>query len=250
MDVRDKVSIITAAGSGIGKATAKKFAEHGAVVVAADVNEQAAAATAKELAEAGCQAAAEACDVTDQAAVQAMVQRVLDRHQRIDVLVNGVGWGNIEPFVDGTIEYWQLLLQRNLMGAIICSHAVLASMMERQGGHIVSIASDAGRVGSLGETVYAAAKGGVIAFTKSLAREVARYGVKVNCVSPGPTDTPLLREHAGSGSVIEKMVKAIPLRRIAQPEEIANAIVFMASEENSYITGQTLSVSGGLTMVG
>lgn len=250
MDVADKVSIITAAASGIGKATARRFAELGARVILLDINEAALTATAKDLAEAGYAAQPEVCDITNQATVQAMVRRVLEQRQRIDVLVNAVGWGNIEPFLDGTLAYWQKLIQLNLMGTLIMTHAVLPSMLARQSGSIVNLASDAGRVGSLGETVYAAAKGGVIAFTKSLAREVSRHGILVNCISPGPTDTPLLREHAGTGSVIEKMVKAIPMRRIAQPEELANAIAFMASRQNTYITGQVLSVSGGLTMSG
>jgi 2-hydroxycyclohexanecarboxyl-CoA dehydrogenase len=166
----------------------------------------------------------------------------------IRVLVNTVGWDRIEPFLDNTPEYWDQILGLNLLGPIRVTRAFLDGMIAAGGGAIVNVASDAGRVGSTGETVYAGAKGGVIAFTKSLAREMARYKIRVNCVCPGPTDTPLFR--AQPVKMQEALEHAIPMRRLAQPEEVADAIAFLASSRSSFITGQVLSVSGGLTMSG
>ena len=168
----------------------------------------------------------------------------------IDVLVNNAGWDQVGRFVDSDPATWDRVLAINLRGQIACAHAVLPGMLERRRGRIICVASDAGRVGSSGEVVYSAAKGGVIAFAKALAREVARWQITVNCVAPGPTDTPFLDafRQAGDERIVEAMVKATPLRRLARPEEIAGAIAYLASEEAAFITGQTLSVSGGLTM--
>jgi 2-hydroxycyclohexanecarboxyl-CoA dehydrogenase len=160
--------------------------------------------------------------------------------------VNAAGWDRLEPFMENTPEFWDQLVQLNYLGPVRVARAFLPAMIEARRGAIVNVASDAGRVGSMGETVYAGAKGGVIAFTKSLAREMARHEIRVNCVSPGPTDTPLFR------SLPEKMQealeRAIPLRRLGRPEEVADAILFFASDRSRFITGQVLSVSGGLTM--
>jgi 2-hydroxycyclohexanecarboxyl-CoA dehydrogenase len=164
------------------------------------------------------------------------------------VLVNTVGWDRIEPFLDNTPEYWDQILGLNLLGPIRVTRAFLDGMISSGGGTIVNVASDAGRVGSTGETVYAGAKGGVIAFTKSLAREMARHAIRVNCVCPGPTDTPLFR--AQPVKMQEALERAIPMKRLAQPSEVADAIAFLASGRSSFITGQVLSVSGGLTMSG
>jgi 2-hydroxycyclohexanecarboxyl-CoA dehydrogenase len=188
-------------------------------------------------------------DVSDIAAVRHMVQTVEQCLGPIDVLVNNAGWDRIGPFIDSDEALWDRLLAVNLKGPIACSHAVLPGMIERRQGRIVCVASDAGRVGSSGEVVYSATKGGVIAFAKALAREVARHGILVNCVAPGPTDTPFLQGFGGNERILEAMTKATPLRRLARPEEIAAAISFLASADAGFITGQTLSVNGGLTML-
>ena len=172
----------------------------------------------------------------------------LTEHGAIDVLVNAAGWGRTEPFIDGKPEFWAKLVALNFIGPMTLTQALLPAMIERKRGKIVNVASDAGRVGSLGETVYAGTKGGLIAFTKSLAREMARYGINVNCVCPGPTDTPLMA--AVPDKVKDALIKAIPLRRLGRPEETADAIVFFCGPGCSYVTGQVLSVSGGLTMAG
>ncbi|MCK6434018.1 MAG: SDR family oxidoreductase, partial [Aquabacterium sp.] len=184
----------------------------------------------------------------DAANVDASAAQVLARFGAPDILVNGAGWGKTQPFWEGTPDFWQKLIALNLMGPMQLTKALLPAMMERGSGRIVNIASDAGRVGSLGETVYSAAKGGLIAFTKSLAREVARRGITVNCVCPGPTDTPLMA--AVPDKVKEALTKAIPFRRLGQPAEVGQAVLFFGSDEASYITGQVISVSGGLTMAG
>jgi 2-hydroxycyclohexanecarboxyl-CoA dehydrogenase len=165
--------------------------------------------------------------------------------------VNNAGWDIIEPFTKNTPEYWEKIIAINLRGPIFCTRAALDPMMERKYGKIINISSDAGRVGSSGEAVYSACKGGIIAFTKTIAREMARYQINVNCVCPGPTDTPLLAEitRGETGAkIIEAMTKATPFRRLAKPEDITGAAAFLASDEAGFITGQTLSVSGGLTM--
>src|SRR5439155_11314261 len=168
----------------------------------------------------------------------------------VDVLVNNAGWDRVMPFLETGPDFWHRNISINLLGPIAVTHAFARGMAERGRGRIVNVASDAGRTGSTGETVYAAAKGGVIAFTKSLARELARQGVTVNCVCPGPTETPFLEVFAAGGEkILEGMRRAIPLRRFATTDEIAAAVAFLASEDAAYITGQTLSVSGGLTMM-
>jgi len=189
-------------------------------------------------------------DVTDAASIQAAVAETEQALGPLDVLVNNAGWDEVEPFVESRVATWDKLLEINLKGPLLCAHAVLPGMIARGSGRIVSIASDAGRVGSSGEAVYSAAKAGVIGFTKTLAREVARHGINVNVVCPGPTDTPLL---AGIGAdnpkLVEALSRAVPLGRLGRPEEVAAAVAFLASDDAGFITGQTLSVSGGLTMV-
>jgi 2-hydroxycyclohexanecarboxyl-CoA dehydrogenase len=187
-------------------------------------------------------------ELTDPASIAGFAEAVHGRLQRVDVLVNAAGWDQSEPFMENPPEIWDKLIAINLLGAVRLSRAVLPPMIASGQGKIVNIASDAGRVGSAGETVYAAAKGGLIAFTKSLAREMARYRINVNCVCPGPTDTPLFRTLAER--LQEALIRAIPFRRVAAPEEIAEAVMFLAGPRSDYITGQVLSVSGGLTMAG
>jgi 2-hydroxycyclohexanecarboxyl-CoA dehydrogenase len=251
MRLQDQVIIVTGAGSGIGRATAKRLVAEGGKVAVADINMEAARETVAQIRAAGGTAIAVPVDVTSAESARQMVQQTEAELGPIDVLVNNAGWDRVAAFIDTDEALWEKVLLINLKGPIACTHAVLPGMMARQRGRIVCVASDAGRVGSSGEVVYSAAKGGVIAFAKALAREVARYGICINCVAPGPTDTPLLKAFtdAGGQRIVEAMIKATPLRRLAQPEEVAAAIAFLASPDAAFITGQTLSVSGGLTMI-
>jgi 2-hydroxycyclohexanecarboxyl-CoA dehydrogenase len=245
--LKDLIAVVTGAGSGIGRATALRLAEDGATVVVADINEASAADTARLIEESGHTAYSAAVDIADADSVAALHQSVLSMVRRCDILVNNAGWEDIRPFKDTTREFWERILTINLLGPMAVSHAFLVEMMERGTGTIVNVGSDAGRVGSTGETVYSGAKGGVIAFTKSLAREMARHGISVNCVCPGTTDTPAFERVPDR--LKEALIRAIPLRRLAAPEDVANAISFFVSPRSSYLTGQVLSVSGGLTMV-
>jgi 2-hydroxycyclohexanecarboxyl-CoA dehydrogenase len=224
------------------------FAELGADVLLGDLN----LARGEEVADAargrGGRVEALGLDVTDPASIRSCRDRVLGSRGRLDVLASVAGWGHIQPFVENDDAFIDKVIALNLRGPIELARAFLPSMIERKSGRIVNVASDAGRVGSLGESVYSAAKGGVIAFTKALAREGARHGVLVNCVSPGPTDTPLLRSEPEK--FLEAFLKAIPLRRFGKPSEVADAIAFLASHRADYVTGQVLSVNGGLAMVG
>jgi 2-hydroxycyclohexanecarboxyl-CoA dehydrogenase len=242
----NKVAIVTGAGQGIGRGIAEKLAAEGATVVVTDINE----ATAKETAEAiGGGAVGIRTDVTSRESVDAMVEQVRGQFGRIDVLVNNAGWDKVGPFVDSDPADWDRIIQINLYGVFNTSKAVLPVMAEQGSGSVVNLASDAGRVGSSGEAVYSAAKGGVIAFTKATAREMARSQVNVNCACPGPTDTALFASVGGDNPKLrEALTKAIPLRRLGQPADLANAVAFLASDEAAFITGQTVSVSGGLTM--
>ena len=241
--------MVTGAGQGIGRAISLELATRGADVACCDLNHETALAAAKEVGSIGRKSLAIPVDVADHRQVVSAVEQAISEFERIDILINNAGWDIIQPFMDTQPDFWEKVISINLKGVIHFSHAVLEkSMIQNQQGKIVNIASDAGRVGSTGETVYAGAKGGVIAFTKSLAREVARYKINVNCVCPGPTDTDLLRRQPEK--IREALERAIPFRRVAQPLEIAHAVVFLASSLSDYITGQVLSVSGGLTMAG
>ena len=188
-----------------------------------------------------------ALDITDREAAEAPPAKIKAGIGRLDVLVNAAGWDIIQPFMDNTPEYWAKIVALNFMGPVQVTRAMLPLLIESGSGRIVNVSSDAGRVGSFGETVYAGAKGGVIAFTKSLAREMARHNVRVNCICPGPTDTPLFASQ--SDKMKDALTKAIPMKRVAKPSEIADGILFFASDRSSFCTGQVLSVSGGLTMV-
>lgn len=245
-----KVAIVTGAGRGIGKAIALKLAAKGAKVCVADLDPVSAGTVAGEILDMGCEALAVGVDITDFAGVNDMVARVINVFGGIDILINNAGWDKAEPFIESTRETWENVVSINFLGPIYCTRAVLPYMIQNKYGKILYIASDAGRVGSSGEAVYSGAKGGIIAFSKTIAREMARYAINVNCVCPGPTETQLFEQiAAGNPKLAEGLRKAIPLRRLGKPEDTANAVAFLVSDEANYITGQTLSASGGLTMV-
>jgi NAD(P)-dependent dehydrogenase (short-subunit alcohol dehydrogenase family) len=242
-----KVAIVVGGGSGIGRATAELFAAQGASVAVADVNKSGAAETAEMLRSSGAQVSEHVCDITRPEQVDLLVSEALEAHGRLDIVTSTVGWSDTTFFAQEDEAYWRKIVDINLMGSIFLCRSALRVFSEQKSGSIVLTSSDAGKVGTMGETVYAAAKAGVIGFVKSLAREIARDGIRINAISPGPTDTPLLRSQSDQ-HVIEKMIKAVPLKRMGTAAEQAGPIVFLASDAASYITGQTLSVSGGLTM--
>lgn len=244
MELEGQLAVVTGGASGIGRATARTLAERGALVVVGDVDREGGEAAAAEIRSAGGQARFAFVDVTDDGAIAAFAAEA----GAATVLVNAAGWDRAEPFLDNSLEFIEKVIALNLLGCVKLTKAFLPGMIEAGGGRIVNVASDAGRVGSSGETAYAGAKGGVIAFTKSIAREVARHGINANCVCPGPTDTPLFRTLPEK--LQQGLVKAIPFRRLARPEEVADAIAFFAGPGSRYVTGQVLSVSGGLTMAG
>jgi len=251
MDFNGKVVIVTGGGSGIGRAVVLKLAKLGAPKIAiVDINEEAAERVAQEVRAVGVETLVAKTDITDYEQVKEMAKRVHDHFRRIDVLINNAAWDKIQLFMETTPELWYKLIDVNLKGPIHVTRAVLEYMTKQpEGGAIVNVVSDAAKVGSTGEAVYSAAKGGVYSFTKSLAKEMARYKIRVNSTCPGPTDTPLLDDVKKTmPKVVEAIVKSVPMKRIATPEEQANAIVWLASDEASYITGQSLSVNGGLNM--
>jgi 2-hydroxycyclohexanecarboxyl-CoA dehydrogenase len=255
MRLDGRIAIITGAGSGIGRATALRLVAEGAIVAVTDINLTNAEETAAMANAAGPgSAAAFHADVTSLESVTAMVAAVRERWGgRIDVLVNNAGWDRMEPFLQSKPETWDRVIAINLRGPINCCSAVLPVMAEQGAGSVVSVSSDAGRVGSTGEAVYSACKAGIIGFSKTIAREMARQQVRVNVVCPGPTKTALLDEVTGGergARIIEAMTRAVPFRRLGEPEEIAAAIAYFASDDANFVTGQVLSVSGGLTMAG
>jgi 2-hydroxycyclohexanecarboxyl-CoA dehydrogenase len=247
-----RVALVTGGARGIGAAIAHGLAHDGMAVVIADVLTKEGGETAESINAAGGIAVAVELDVTDSDSVDAGVALTRERLGQIDVLINNAGWDQYKKFVDTDEAFWDQILDVNFKGGLRMTRLILPEMIQRRWGRVVNISSDAGRVGSSLESVYAGAKGAVIAFTKTVARESARAGVTANVVCPGPTDTQLLREVAagqpGGDIVLERMAKMVPMKRIAQPEDVAVAVRFFASEGAGYITGQTLSVSGGLTM--
>lgn len=246
MEMQGQTVIVTGGASGIGKATALLLAREGARVFVGDIDEAGGRALAADAATQRLTIEYLPLDLTDPPSIDVFAAAIYERVERLDGLVNGAGWDQIQPFLENPPEIWDRVIAINLMGAVRLTRGILPPMVAARGGKIVNISSDAGRVGSMGETVYAAAKGGLIAFTKSLARELARCQINVNCVCPGPTDTPLFQRQPER--MKEALTRAIPFRRIAQPIEIAHAVLFFLSRRSDYITGQVLSVSGGLTM--
>lgn len=252
--LENKTIIVTGGGGGIGGATCRRLAFDGAKVAVFDMNLQAAQQAAADIQAAGGTATAYQCDITQRAEVDAAVAATQAQLGPIDVLINNAGWDVFKPFTKTVPAEWDKLIAINLTGALHMHHAVLPGMAARKSGRIVNISSDAARVGSSGEAVYAACKGGLIAFSKTIAREHARHGITVNVVCPGPTDTALFADYKeGAGNpekLMEAFTRAIPLGRIGQPDDLVGAIAFFASDDSSYITGQVISVSGGLTMNG
>jgi 2-hydroxycyclohexanecarboxyl-CoA dehydrogenase len=250
MRLPDKVAIVTGGASGLGRGIALALASEGARVAVVDLNEAGARDTVAAIAKDGGEAAAWRADISDKARIDQVVAEIVSRWGTVDILVNNAGLDRVGPFVNSSEAEWDLILRVNLKGPIVCTRAVLDEMTRKRYGKIVNIASDAGRVGSTGEAVYSAAKGGIIAFTKTIARETARHGLNVNCVCPGPSDTPLFQEvAAGNPKLAESLKRVIPFGRLGTAEDLAPVVVFLASDESGFVTGQTLSVSGGLTMV-
>ncbi len=243
--LRSKSVLVTGGGGAIGAAICRRFAEEGAHLLVADRNEASARAVADQVG-----GKALIFDISDYSSARTAIE---DAGQ-IDVLVNNAGWDRFQNFLDTDPAEWEALIAVNLRGPLNMHHLVLPQMAARGAGRVVSISSDAARVGSSGESVYAACKGGIISLTKTLARELARKGVTLNVVCPGPTDTPILRGFLGEGEagrkVYDALVRAIPQKRIGQPDDVPGIVAFLASDEAAYITGQVISVSGGLTMAG
>lgn len=250
----NRVALVTGGAQGIGKGIATTLGADGFKVAVADLNLGVAEETAKEIVAAGGEAIAVEIDVTSTESVNAAVATVEGELGPIEVVVNNAGWDDFMPFLKTTEDFWDKILDINFKGALRVIHAVVPGMTERGFGRVVNIGSDAGRVGSSMEAVYSGAKGGIIAFTKTLAREVARKGVTVNTVCPGPTDTPALRKFIegagadGADKVVAGMTNAVPMKRLGTPEDVGPAVAFFASDGAGFVTGQTLSVSGGLTM--
>ncbi len=248
-----RTALVTGGGRGIGRAIALHLARDGAAVGIVDLERATAEAVAGELVAAGGRATGVAADVAERPAVDAAVRAVEAALGPVDVLVNNAGWERLALFAESEPALWDRLVAVNFRGPLNVTHAVVGGMIARRRGRIVSIASDAGRVGSTGEAVYSGCKAAVIGFSKALAREVAGHGITVNVVCPGPTDTQLLADvMAGERGqrILAGMQRAIPLGRLARPEDVAGAVAYLVSDEAAYVTGQVLSVSGGLTMAG
>jgi len=252
-ELKDKIAVVTGAGRGIGKAIATVLARQGAKVAIADLRLDEAIKCEKEIKDNGGNAIAIKTDVSDLSSVKEMVDKIHDTFGKIDILVNNAGWDKMQPFLETSPELWDKIIAINYKGVLNCVYCIAPDMIEKNGGRIISISSDAGRVGSSGEAVYAGAKGAIISFSKTMARELARHKITVNVVCPGPTETPLVEEMKQDSErnkkIFDAMARIIPLRRMGKPEDIAYAVLFLASDEANYITGQVLSVSGGLTMM-
>ncbi|MHB1836535.1 MAG: SDR family NAD(P)-dependent oxidoreductase [Solirubrobacteraceae bacterium] len=247
-----RIALVTGGARGIGAEIARTLARDGMPTAICDIRYELAAANARGIEEAGGRALAVEMDIRSHDSVLAGVELVRRELGEVDVLVNVAGWDELKPFVQSDEDFWQEVLEVNFKGGLRLTRLLVPSMIERGWGRVVNISSDAGRVGSSLESVYAGAKGAIISFTKTLARETARLGVTANIVCPGPTDTEMLRDvaqaHPDADKVLERLARAVPMKRLGRPEDVAAAVSFFASEQTGYITGQTLSVSGGLTM--
>lgn len=253
-DLSGKTVILTGGGGGIGGATCRLLSARGAKVAVLDMNQDAAARVVADITQQGGVAVALKCDITNRGEVDDAIAATKAQLGPVDVLVNNAAWDVFKPFTQTVPAEWEKLIAINLVGALHMHHAVLPSMVARKSGRIINIASDAARVGSSGEAVYAACKGGLVALSKTLAREHARHGITVNVICPGPTETALfagvVEGAANPEKLIDAFTRAIPLGRLGQPDDLARAIAFFASDDSAFITGQVLSVSGGLTMNG
>jgi len=248
--LRGKTVLVTGAASGIGRATVERLGEEGARVGILDRDGDGAERAAQTVRTAGGDAWAYPVDITDAEGVERAVAAFVAETGSVAGLVNNAGWDVAKEFVETDADLWRRVIEINLLGPLHVTKAVLLRMLEAGRGRIVSIASDAGRVGSSGEAVYAACKGGMIAFSKSVARETARRGIQLNVVAPGPTDTPLFASFDPSGKLAKALERAIPMRRLGRPDDYPGAVAFLLSDDAAFITGQTISVSGGLTMHG
>ncbi len=252
MTLKGKTALVTGGGRGIGRAIALGLAREGAQVAVLDILKDNAGAVAREIEALGVKGLALGVDLTRRAEVDRAVADTLAQFGQLDIVVNNAGWDKLELFLDSEEETWEKILAINFKSILYVCKAALPSMVQRGSGKVINIASDAGRVGSTGEAVYAGSKGAIIAFSKTLAREMARHHITVNVVCPGLTETPLLQgiraQSPKTEKVIEAVTRAIPLGRVGQPEDIAGAVVYLASPAADFVTGQTLSVSGGLTM--
>jgi len=252
MRLQGRTAIITGSGRGIGRSAALLFAQEGAKIAVVDIRETEGNSVVNEVKSVGGDAFFVRTDLTKYGEIKAMVDKVIKQFGKIDILVTNAGWDEIKFFLNQTPEEWEFMINLNLKHHIYSCWAVLPHMVEKKYGKIVMCASDAGRAGNPGEAVYGACKGGVIAFTKTLARELGRYNINVNCVAPGITETPLAAEMSAKGPSAEKIKEAVtratPLGKLGKPEDVANAYLFFVSEESSHITGQVLSVNGGLLM--
>jgi 2-hydroxycyclohexanecarboxyl-CoA dehydrogenase len=246
----ERVAVVTGGAGGMGRAIGTALAAEGRAVALGDLAAADPEGAAAELAAEGGRAIGVALDITKTSSVERALGLVRRGLGPIEIVVNNAGWDELRPFLDTDEQFWDRVIEVNYKGCLRVMHAVLPGMVDRGWGRVVNIGSDAGRVGSSGESIYSGAKGAVIAFTKTIAREVARSGVTANTVCPGPTRTPLLEGMAASGGerLIESLERAVPMRRLGEPEDVAAAVAFLTSERAGYITGQTLSVSGGLTM--
>jgi 2-hydroxycyclohexanecarboxyl-CoA dehydrogenase len=242
---------VSGGGRGIGRAICLALGDSGHPVAVADLRPELAEETASAISGRGGTAAGVPVDVTDTASVRVAVKTVEEILGPIQVLVNNAGWDSMRLFVDTDEDFWDRVIEVNFKGALRLTHLVLPGMQDRGWGRLVNVASDAGRIGSAQQAVYSGAKGGLIAFTKTIARESARRGVTANAVCPGPTRTPLVDEmYAGDDTTIARLARLVPMNRLGEPRDVAAAVAFFASEAAGYVTGQTLSVSGGLSMAG